>query len=673
MAEKGCSDNLLSRKASVRLGLIQFVGEVDIRDNIFGFGKWDTEEVTLHLQEGATPYGIWAARTIRSIPLQEVAKRNLLALENQGVIEKVTHPTSWLSPIVPVVKPESSPVEVRICCDYKFLNRHLKREVFQIPTFEELVSKLSGAVKFTKLDAKSGFYQIPLTESSRDLTTFLTPFGRYRYKRLPMGINVAPEIFQRKMEELLKDLPGVTCYMDDIVVSGDSEAEHDANLKRVLDRIQASGLKLNKEKCIFGQSQIKFLGHIISEEGVKIDSVKAKAIDDMPPPTCVKELRRALGMVNYLARFIPQAQTVIQPLNVLLSSKVAWNWGPEQEEAWSKLKCILTTAPVLSYFDPKLPTVVSADASEYGIGGTLLQKRDNKWKPVAFCSRTLTEVERRWAQIEKECLAAAWTCERLQQFLTGLSFTLHTDHKPLVPLINSKELPSAPVRCQKLLMRLQRFSPWAEYVPGKLMVVVDNLSRSPVGQEENLKVGAEDVTPEVEAYVGSIIQSLPATPNKLETIKLEQLKDPCLSKVISYTLQGWPEEGISQDAAGLSPYWAARSQLSVTDSTMLTYGSRVVIPTRMRQEILSRLHDDGHFSLQKSRQRMHESVWWPSVGQDLKEWVERCSFCQKNCRQQHAEPLKPSVLPERPWTKVGMDLCYVEGKNYLVVVDSFSR
>ena len=282
--------------------------------------------------------------------------------------------------------------------------------MFQIPTFEELVSRLNGAVKFSKLDAKSGFYQIPLKEASRDLTCFITPFGRYRYKHLPMGIKVAPEIFQRKIEELLKDLPGVICYMDDILVFGRTGEEHDENLKKVLKIIQARGMKLNKEKCVFGQSQIPFLGHVIGAEGIHIDEGKVKAILSLPSPKNVKDLRRLLGMVNYLTRFLPQVQTIIQPLNLMLSNKVARYWGPEQEEAMGKLRQVLNTAPILSYFNPKLPNMVAADASEFGIGGVLMQKVENKWKPVAFCSRTLMEVERRWAQIEKECLAAVWSC-----------------------------------------------------------------------------------------------------------------------------------------------------------------------------------------------------------------------------------------------------------------------
>jgi len=266
MAKNKSTDNLLSRQASVRLGLIRFVGKVNVKESLFGFGTWDTGEVDLCLNQGVVPYSVRGARSV-AIPLREAAEK-LQSLEDQGVIEKVTHPTSWLSPMVPVIKPCSNPVEVRICCDYKFLNQHLQREVYEIPTFEELVSQLSGAVKFSKLDAKSGFYQIPLSESSRDLTTFITPFGRYRYRRLPMGINVAPEIFQRKMVDLLTGLPGVICYLDDILVFGLTDEEHDDNLNRVLERILASGLKLNKKKCIFDQPQINFLGHLLSVEGI---------------------------------------------------------------------------------------------------------------------------------------------------------------------------------------------------------------------------------------------------------------------------------------------------------------------------------------------------------------------------------------------------------------------
>ena len=203
--------------------------------------------------------------------------------------------------MVPVVKPKSkgTAIEIRICTDYRQLNKYLRRELFEIPTFDDVVSKFQGAVCFTKLDAKSGFYQIPLDESSRDFTTFITPFGRYRYKRLPMGISIAPEIFQRKMMELLDGLQGVVVYLDDIVVFGSSVAEHDQNLEKVIKAIRKAGLKLNEDKCKFSQNAIEFLGHIVSDEGVKISPEKVKAVVEFTRPTNVQELRRFLGMVNF--------------------------------------------------------------------------------------------------------------------------------------------------------------------------------------------------------------------------------------------------------------------------------------------------------------------------------------------------------------------------------------
>ena len=325
--------------------------------------------------------------------------------------------------MVPVVKPKAVPLEVRPCVDYRLLNMCLQREIFKIPTFDDVVCKFRGAAYFSILDAKSGFYQIPLDETSKDLTTFMTPMGRYRFKRLAMGISVAPEIFQRKMTELLDGLPGVECFLDDIVVSGGSEEEHDKNQKCALDVIKQSGLKINEEKCAFRQKQIEFLGHITSAEGVQINPEKIKANLNMDRPSDVQELRRLLGMINFLARFLPRLQGVIQPLTLLLSTKNALVWEQDQEKAFQALKKILTSAPVLCYFGPSKPTKVSADGSSYGLGGVLMQRYSNAWRPVALCSRILFDREQKWAQIE-ECLAATWAWERFQQFLIRVSFTL---------------------------------------------------------------------------------------------------------------------------------------------------------------------------------------------------------------------------------------------------------
>ena len=323
LPEKSHSENLLSRGAAVKLQIISFLGAIK-NESIFGFGKWDTEPVKLSLTEGAETFRIRSARTV-AIPLLSAVKENLQNLEENDVIEKVTHPTDWVSPMVPVAKPRhnAAKLEVRLCVDYRQLNRHLRRELFEIPTFDDVISRFHGAKFFTKLDAKSGFYQIPLDESARDLTTFITPTGRYRFKRLPMGISIAPEIFQRKMTELLEGLPGVVCYLDDIVITGATREEHDQNLDKVLNAIRLAGLKLNKEKCVFGQSEIEFLGHTVRNEGVKISTEKVDAVLKFGKPNNVQELRRFLGMVNFLARFVPRLQSTIQPLNLLLSKKNA--------------------------------------------------------------------------------------------------------------------------------------------------------------------------------------------------------------------------------------------------------------------------------------------------------------------------------------------------------------
>ena len=274
-------------------------------------------------------------------------------------------------------------------------------------------------------------------------------------------------------------------------------------------------MKLNEEKYVFGQKQIEFLGHIISAEGVRINPEKVRAILNMDRPSDVSELRRLLSMVNFLARFLPRLQDVIQLLTLLLSTKNAWVWEQDQEKAFQALKKILTSAPVLCYFDPSKPTKVSADASSYGLGGVLMQRHSNTWKPVAFCSRLLSDTEQKWAQIEKECLAATWACERFQQFLIGVSFILENDHKPLIPLLNSKELHLAPVRCQRMLMKLARFSLEAVYTPGKFMAVVDALSRAPDGNGDQWEVSLEA---EVEGFVGGIVGNLPVTSNRLRRI-----------------------------------------------------------------------------------------------------------------------------------------------------------
>ena len=261
---------------------------------------------------------------------------------------------------------------------------------------------------FSKLDANSGFWQIPLAKESRPLTTFITPFGRYCFNKLPFGISSAPELFQRRINEILKGLDGVLCQMDNVLISESTQAEHDSRLFAVLNRIEAAGVTLNPEKCEFRKERVKFLGHIVDRDGIRADPDKVTAILQMGPPSNVPELRQFPGMANHLGKFTPNLAQLSQPLRELLSKKNSWVWGPAQEVAFNQIKADLTQPTVLTLYDPAAPTKVSADASSYGLGAVLLQENGEHWKPVAYASKSMTNNERRYAQVEKEALAVNW-------------------------------------------------------------------------------------------------------------------------------------------------------------------------------------------------------------------------------------------------------------------------
>ena len=627
-------------------------------------GTLKTEPVKIELRDDAVPHAVHTARRV-PFPMLHKVKEELKRMEDNGVIERVTQPTEWCAPMVPVLKKNTG--KARICVDLTKLNQSVKREHYILPIPEEITAKLSGATVFSSLDAASGFWQIPLHPDSCKLTTFITPFGRYCFKRLPFGITSAPEIFQRKMLETLEGLEGVEVFMDDILVYGTSMEQHDARLERVLQRVESAGLKLNKEKCSLRQSQLRFLGHLIDQSGVRPDPDKVEAISKLPPPENVHDLKRVLGMVNYLGRFVPALATVGQPLYELLKSKNIWSWGHSQQSAFEDIKSMLTKAPVLAFYDVTRPTAVSADASSYGLGAVLLQLHGEEWKPIAYCSRRLSEAETRYAQIEKECLASVWACEKFDKYLCGLDeFRLETDHKPLVPLINNRSLDNVPLRCQRLLMRLMRYKPVAEYVPGKTLLIADTLSRSPQTYTKEVT----DTHSEVECYVATVIQGTPASPSKMESIKMATAADSELQLVIKHVRRGWPEYSgnVPQEVRA---YMKVKNELSEADG-LLIRGSRVIIPRSLRADILKRIHD-GHQGLTKCRDRAKSSVWWPGLSAELKHTVMSCHTCQEQKRTQQKEPLISTPLPDRPWKRIALDLCEHNKNNYLVISDYYSR
>ena len=411
-------ESVLSGNICVKLGLLkrvhQLTGDkppartVELDDYPELFKGLGCLPGTYHIEliDGATPV-VHSPRKI-PVPQREKVVEELKRMEQLGVIVRQEEPTEWVNSLVVVQKPSGA---VRLCIDPRDLNAAMKRSHYPMKTVDEVASRLQGANTFSILDAKSGFWQLKLDEESSHLCTFNTPIGRYRFTRLPFGVKCAPEIFQRTMDQMVEDLDGVEVIMDDVIVAGD-ETTHDERLQKFLERASKKGLKLNKEKCKIRQKEVPYVGHLVTAEGLKIDPQKVKAIDEMPEPKTKEDVKRLLGFVQFLSRYLPGLSKVDAPLRELEKSDVLFHWDRPQRESFKKIKQLVSQAPVLQYYDVNKPVTIQCDASGKGLGAVLLQ--DNK--PVCYASRALTDIETRYAPIETEMLTVVFACRKFHQY-----------------------------------------------------------------------------------------------------------------------------------------------------------------------------------------------------------------------------------------------------------------
>jgi len=459
---RGSGKNLLGMPELKQLNLLAVINAMCVYEfdpikefsHVFkGLGKMPGS-LYIELKHDVEPVRLFSPRPIAA-GLREPAKKELDKMLNDGVIESVEKPTDWCSGLTIVPKTGG---KIRMCVDLTNLNKGVKREIYPLPRISDMLSKLSQGTMFSKLDANSGFWQVKLDPKCRLLTTFITPWGRFCFRKMPFGLSSAPEYYQRAMEKMLKGLDGVVCLMDDILVYGNTPSQHWARLKKVLNRISKNGMTLRKEKCEFGCTEVKFLGHLISAMGIKPDPDKISAIMDMKKPSNKTEARRFTGMVNYLMKFSDKLAELCAPIYSVSGQKSEWFWGPDQQEAFDNVKKELTNEKVLCVFDLEARHRVSADASKNALGAVLLQLNDNgDWQPVEYASRKMTETETRYAMVEKESLAICWACQKFDYYLVGRKFEIESDHKPLIAILGEKDLSKLPVRVQRFKLRLMRY------------------------------------------------------------------------------------------------------------------------------------------------------------------------------------------------------------------------
>lgn len=676
-------------------------------------GKTNVYEHEIDTHPDARPVRMPFYRATPAI--QEEIRKHIDEMLDHNIIEPSN--SIWHSPVV-MVKKRSG--EWRFAVDYRKLNKVTVPLSFPLPHLETVFDAIGHAKPsyFSSLDLKSGFWQIKMSEKTKHKAAFITQEGIYEWKRMPFGLMNAPISFQTVMTHVLRGLNFKSClvYVDDILVFSKTFEEHLTHLEQIFSRLRDSKLKLNPDKCDFGKSQIKYLGFILSANGVDVDKDRVKAVSEYPIPKTEKEIRSFLGMANYYRKFIPNYSKLASPLTYLLKKDVKFHWSELCQNSFDKIKHSLTSTPVLAYPDTEKSFILTCDASDNAIGYTLSQLDNHKKEHViAYGGKSLTTEERKWSTTDKECYAVLKGIEQYHTYIANNKFTVVTDHKSLVWLMKAKHNG----RLERWSLRLQEYNFEVVHRPGKSNVVADALSRRPyeevnqpdcsIPQVSILNTNPPLVTNSqyepsmvtlyykdehataVNALVADQFQT--TVDNSTELTKL-QGECPDFSNLIKYLKdQTLPEDQKLHDAIvaeskhysivdGILYHWFQRRCKKLpTEMSMIR---QVALPTPLRLDALLSYHDSlaggGHLGIDKVRSSLMQKFYWPKMHKDITEYVRSCERCQRAKSTNHTTKPPMTNMPvvtkfERwhvdilgPITKTNEGFQYI-----LLCVDSHTR
>uniref|UniRef100_A0A5S6QAX4 RNA-directed DNA polymerase n=1 Tax=Trichuris muris TaxID=70415 RepID=A0A5S6QAX4_TRIMR len=619
-------------------------------------GTYRGPKVTLPIDPKVTPI----REKARNVPLaiRPRIEAEISRLLKEKVLEPINNP-KWSTPVVPIIKPTGA---VRLCGDYKItINTALQEHPFPIPSVNQLLSNLSGGGFYAKIDMANAYLQLPVDNASAEAQTIATHMGAFKVNRLQFGVCIAPGIFQQVMDDLLRNIPGTTPYFDGILIRAPTLSELADRLRQVLQIFRNTGLHGRKEKCLFGVKSIDFLGYKIDSSGIHPSKTKVEAIQNAPIPTNKEELQAFLGLLNFYNSFLKDKATVAEPLHRLLDKDAKWFWTKRHDQSFEAVKRLLTSTSVLVPFDTASSTILTCDASPYGLGAVLSQIQNGKEVTIAFASRTLTRSERNYAQIDREALALIWGVRKFHHFLYGRQFTLVTDHKPLLGLFSPSK--STPDIISPKMLRwstiLNAYSYKMVHKPGTQIGNADALSRLSCNASHEEKPEPREIF---------FIEELPSPAlTAAEIAKLTQ-RDPQLSSVLNWVWKGWP----SRSEQGFEAYFAKRNELTVHKSCLL-WGNRVVVPKQGQQRVLDELHL-SHPGIVRMKALARSYVWWPNIDSDIERFVAKCSTCQTQQQAPSKTPVHPWEIPRNPWSRLHVDFAGpFQGEQFLIVVDAYSK
>lgn len=606
-----------------------------------------------HTPISLPPYRMSPAR-------KQQLKEELDKLLEEKIIEETESP--WAAPVVLVPKKGGG---IRLCIDYQRLNAITVPDSYPLPRIDDLLHAAKHTPFMSTIDLRSGYHQIKVKESDRDKTAFTTPFGTFRYLRMPFGLRNGPATFQRLIDQFRRGVSNilVLAYLDDLIVLSPTFDQHLEDLTVIFTRLRQFKLRANREKCVFVCVSVRYLGHLLTPNGLSVDPEKTAAIANLPPPRNVKGVQSFLQACSWFRRFILNFAEISRPLSELTRKNVAWTWTDRHQKSFETLKRSLTTAPILQQADESKPFSIRTDASSYALGAVLVQGEGAEEHPVEYASRLLSKSEQNYSTTEREALAVVWALEKFRGYIEGSHVTLSTDHQPLRWLLSLK---SPTGRLARWALQIQGYDLQIEYLCGKRNVLADFLSRPPC---------CHDDTPNCDVCTVAI--ELPR--RSAADIRTEQLKDPDIAKIIN-SFENPKDNTITQ--------WTNRGYI-MTGGVLYKYSwddeeceeAQLVVPIHERSRIMQEYHDDptaAHYGVERTYARVAKKYYFTGMKRYITEYIKNCPDCQryKASNQKPAGLLSTPIYAQR-FETLAIDLFGPlpesdDGKRWIFIVEDTS-